>query len=347
MGQPSKIINPGDKERSAIRFFMKNLGKDFPDLNFETDACAFQAAGEKWLFSTDEFSAEDNFRSHNASVLGWNLAAATISDIHAAGGIPMFFGHSVSIQEDWDDLFIDAFSSGIASCLAEAGAAFLGGDLGMSAQWRYTGIVIGKQMVNMSRRGANEGDLIYMTGNAGAGNLEAALKLYSENNSLKHLLNLVHVSFPVRIKEAGLVRKYAHCCIDSSDGLLRALLDLAGINKKGFSISQIPYHAQGLLACKLLGKPEEMLFMGECGEYELVFTIPPENESNLLSEAQAQNLNFRKLGVMTGDEKMFLNHNDKMLDLTGYSLFARNYKDVKEYINEVVQFINDESVRIK
>jgi thiamine-monophosphate kinase len=344
MGSSSKINKPIDKERNAIRFFMKNLGKDFPDPDFETDACAFQAAGEKWLFSTDEFSAEDNFRSHHASVLGWNLAVATISDILAAGGIPLFFGHSVCIQEDWDDLFIDEFSSGIASCLSEAGAAFLGGDFGMSAQWRYTGIAIGKQMVNMNRRGAKAGDLIYMTGNAGAGNLEAALKLYSENISLKHLLNLVQVRFPLRILEAALVRKYAHCCIDSSDGILRALLDLAGINKTGFTIDHIAYHKQGLLACMLLGKPEEILFLGECGEYELVFTIPPENESDLLAEAQSQNLFFSKLGMMTGEEKMILHHHDKILDLTGYSLFARNYGDVKEYINEVVQFINDGSV---
>jgi thiamine-monophosphate kinase len=338
-----KVFQPADKERNAIRIFMKNLGKEFPDPDFETDASAFQAGGEDWLFSTDEFSAEDNFRSHNASALGWNVAAATISDILAAGGIPAFYGHTVTLQDDWDETFINAFSSSIARCLAEAGASFLGGDLGMSERWRYTGIAIGKKLANLNRRGAKEGDVIYMTGNAGSGNLEAALKLYSGITALNPLLNMVHVSFPLRLNEAALVRKYAHCCIDSSDGLFRALLDLARISEKGFRVSNIPYQRQGLMACKILGKPEEMLFLGECGEYELVFTISSESENGFLSEARAQSLVFTRLGVITGENKMILHQNKKSLDLTGYSFFARNYGDVKEYIGEVVKFIENES----
>jgi thiamine-monophosphate kinase len=322
---------------------MKNLGKEFSDPDFETDACTFRMGHEDWLFSTDEFSAEDNFRSHNASALGWNVAAATISDILAAGGIPVFYGHTVTMQEDWDESFINAFSSSVARCLDEAGAVFLGGDLGMSDKWRYTGIAMGKKLANLSRRGAKEGDIIYMTGNTGSGNLEAALKLYSDITALKPLLNMVHVSFPLRINEAVLVRKYANCCIDSSDGLFRALLDLARISEKGFRIDNIPYHRQGLMACKLLGKPEEMLFLGECGEYELVFTIPAESENGFLSEARAQSLVFTRLGLIAGDEKKILQNGKKSLDLTGYSLFARNYKEVKDYIGEVVQFIKDES----
>ena len=332
-----------DKERNAIRIFMKNLGTTFPDPDFETDASTFLAGEEKLLFSTDEFSAEDNFRSHNAHALGWNVAAATISDILAAGGIPHFYGHSVTIQDDWDDHYLDLFSDGIAGCLAAAGAEFIGGDLGMSDTWRYTGIAIGKKLAGLSRRGAKTGDLIYMTGNVGAGNLEAALKLYSDIKSLKTLLNIVHVNFPLRIKEATLVRKYANCCIDSSDGVFRALLDLSRISCQGFMVSDIAYHHQGLLACKLLGKPQEILFFGECGEYELVFTVPPGSEPGLLSEAHAQHLIFRKLGVITDEKKMILRNGKRITDLTGYSIFARDYRDVKEYIREVVQFIEDGS----
>jgi len=330
-----------DKERNAIRIFLKNLGKENSDPDFETDASTFRAGNDELLFSTDEFSAEDNFRSHNAAVLGWNVAAATISDILAAGGVPHFYGHSVTIQPDWDDLYLDRFSKGIASCLAAAGAAFIGGDLGMSDMWRYTGIAIGNKMVELNRRGAKAGDLIYMTGNVGAGNLEAALRLYSDKASLKPLLNMVQVNFPLRMKEAALVRKYANCCIDSSDGIFRAVLDLARLSNQGFIISDIAYHTQGMLACKLLGKPEEVLFLGECGEYELVFTIPPGSEPELLSDAHTQHLVFRKIGMISGDKMMILKNGKNSLDLNGYSIFARNYKDVKEYLRELVQFIED------
>jgi len=330
-----------DKERSAIRIFMKNLGEEFSDQGFETDASSFTASDGNLLFSTDEFSDEDNFRSHNASALGWNVSAATISDILAAGGLPLFYGHSVTLQDDWDDQFINNFSKGIARCLSQAGAAFIGGDLGMSDIWRYTGIAIGKKEADLSRRGAKAGDLIYMTGNVGAGNLEAALRLNSSSPSLKALLNMVNVNFPLRIKEASLIRKYAHCCIDSSDGVFRALSDLTRLSGQGFILHEISYHPQGMLACKILGKPEEVLFLGECGEYELVFTIPPESEHGFLTEAKEQRLLYNKLGVITSDKKLILQNGNKSLDLCGYKLFARNFKDVKEYISELSKFIED------
>ncbi len=320
---------------------MKHLGKDFPDAEFETDATTFRPGGDEMLFSTDEFSAEDNFRCHHPADLGWNLAAATISDIHAAGGIPLFYGHSVTVQNDWDDHYINGFSEGIAQCLAEAGAAFIGGDLGLSDKWKYTGITIGKKMAALSRKGARPGDLIYMTGQIGAGNLEAALRLYSDKPVIKPLLNLVHVRFPLRNREAALVRKFANCCIDSSDGIFRAMKDLTGLSDTGFRTGNLTYHSQGLAACTLLGKPEEILFLGECGEYELVFTLSPEKEIQFLSEAAALNLKYTKIGEVTEDKRLLLESKRRTIDLSGYSIFARNYAEVQEYIRAVVNFIED------
>ena len=332
-----------DKERNSIRVFMKNLGQHYPDPEFETDACSFLIGGEEWLFSTDEFSSEDNFRSHNAYHLGWNVTSATISDILAAGGVPAYYGHSVTIQENWDDAFIRAFSSGIAHCIDNAGAVFLGGDMGVSDKWKYTGIALGKKLAGLTRRGAKAGDSIYMTGSAGAGNLEAALKLYSGHKSVEPLLERIKVVFPVRMKEAVLVRKYASCCIDSSDGLFRAVSDLARIGNTGFRISKIPYNRQGLFACKILGKPETILFLGECGEYELVFTISTEKEKAFISDARDQGLSFSRLGAMTDDQQKILEMKGEILDLSGYSIYSRNYTDVREYITRVVQYIDDGS----
>jgi thiamine-monophosphate kinase len=330
-----------DRERDLIRIFMDNLGGPNPGHIFESDAQTFRIRDDSFLFTTDEFSCEDNFRSHNPASLGWNLAAATISDIYAAGGTPLFYGHSVTVQQDWDAGYIDRFSKGIASCLEEAGASFLGGDLGIGDKWKYTGIAIGHGEVPISRFGARAGDLIYSTGTIGSGNLEAALMLYSENKVLRPFLGMIDVRFPLRSKEASLIRKFASCCIDSSDGLMRALLDLTGLSGTGFRIDHIPYHRQGKMACHALGKPEEILFLGECGEYELVFTVSPEKETPFLQEAMAGNLSFNRLGAVTGELELIYHHGDRMLNLTGYSLFARNFKDVHQYIGEVISFIRN------
>ncbi len=332
---------PIDKERDTILIFMKNLGDSNPGPVFETDAQTFRISNDDFLFSTDEFSCEDNFRSQNPFNLGWNLTAATISDIYAAGGIPLHFGHSVTIQFDWDPDYIDKFSKGIALCLREAGTRFLGGDMGMAEKWRYTGIAIGTREVIISRNGAKAGDLIYATGSIGTGNLEAALMLYSEYKVLRPFLGLIGNRFQLRNKEAGLVRKYARCCIDSSDGLMRALLDLTGLSHTGFRIDNIPYHREARMACHALGKPEEILFLGECGEYELVFTISPEKEAAFLREAQSMNLGFTRLGTITGDKQLICLNGNRTINLTGYSLFARNYTDVHQYISDVIDLIKN------
>ena len=331
---------PPDRERDAIKIFMKNLDPSNPVPIFEIDASSFRISNEEFLFSTDEFSCEDNFRSHDPETLGWNMAAATMSDIFAAGGIPVLYAHSATIQFDWDEHYLDRFSHGIARCLGLAGARFLGGDLGMSDKWRYTGIAIGKKMADLTRKGAREGDLVYSTGNIGAGNLEAALDLYSGIKTLKPLIGMIEIRFPVRGKEAALVRKYANCCIDSSDGLFRAIQDLASNSGVGALIDHIPYHTQGMLACMLLGKPPEILFLGECGEYELIFTISPDREPAFLHDASENKLHFARIGVITGGKELAYLHGEKKLDLSEYSIYARNYQDVHQYIDEVTHFIN-------
>jgi thiamine-monophosphate kinase len=157
------------------------------------------------------------------------------------------------------------------------------------------------------------------------------------------MLDMMHVRFTLRNREAEVVRKYAGCCIDSSDGIFRALQDITGLSHAGFRIGNLPYNSQGVAACRLLGKPEEILFLGECGEYELVFTISPENEAAFLLESAEQHLKFSKLGHITGEQSLVLQDKSMITDLTGYSVFARNYEDVREYIREVVKFIENGS----
>jgi len=332
-------IPPMDRERQIIRIFLETIGSNQPDHDFETDSKPFHIGSEKLLFSTDEFSAEDQFRDHDAYSLGWNVVAATLSDILAAGGVPAYFGHAVTVQKDWENNFLQRFSLGVSNCLEEASTEFLGGDVGIGEKWSYTGIAIGKQEVSLNRRGAEKGDVIFMTGMAGAGNLEAALRLYSEKKSLKPLLNKVSIRFPLRLSESRLIQKYARCCIDTSDGMMRALEDLSRINQTGFLLSGIPYRKDGLAACTLLGKPRELLFLGECGEYELLFTVPPDLEVQMTEEARTKGLTFTKVGIVTSQDTKLLNEGSKTIDLNGFALYARNYPDTGEYIQKLVEFV--------
>lgn len=334
-----------DKERQVIRLILEALGEPEGHLNryFESDSEIIRLGDKNLLFTTDEFSEEDLFRDHQPFTLGWNVAVASISDILASGGNPLYFGHSLTISDKWNDDFIKKFSQGIAECIRNAGVTFMGGDLGFSEKWHFTGIVLGETDKPLTRRGAKAGDLIFMTGNIGAGNLEAALKLYSSYPALKPILNRVSVKFHLRLAESRIIRNYANCCIDSSDGVLKALINLVEITKTGFEISEPDYCREGLLACSILGKPKELLLMGECGEYELVFTISPELEDQLNKEAVLDKVTFQKIGVVTGTQHYLLNDSGRQRDFTKFQIFARDYPDVKDYLNALNTYLKNEN----
>ncbi len=306
---------------------------------FESDAEIINYNGQKLLFTIDEFSQEDFFRDDHPYNLGWNVAACTISDILASGGKPVFYGHSMSIpQQGWDNTFLDSFSKGITDVLNQLSAGFIGGDLGTSTSWHYTGIAIGEATNPLTRKGAEPGHSIFMTGHVGAGNLEAALKLNDKNKILSRITKNYRLRFPVRSRESALIRQYATACIDSSDGLLNALNTIAEINDVGFTITNIQYLGAGALACKLLGKPKTVMFLGECGEYELVFTVKRSNEKAFCDEVKANRFGITKIGEITGEGKKVLMIDRIEKNLNDFSLRARDYEHISDYVNDLTNY---------
>lgn len=227
----------------------------------------------------DSFSAEDMFRLNSPLCLGWNMAVGAMSDILACGGKPLFYAHAVEMGPGWDERFLKRFSEGIARALKSAGASFIGGDLGKSNEWGYTASVIGRfEGKPIIRKGAASGNLIYLSGKVGKGNLEAAMGLFARKMPLTS-------RFPLRLSEAAVMRRYATCCIDTSDGVFSALNTISELNGTGYRIERLPYIQRGVLAARSLSLPESLLFFGGAGEYELLFTIDEKDEAELLREA--------------------------------------------------------------
>jgi len=307
---------------------------------FESDAEIINYNGNKLLFSIDEFSQEDFFRDDRPYNLGWNVASCTLSDIFASGGNPVFYGHSMSVPNEWDNKFIDSFSKGITDVLNQLSIGFIGGDFGTSNSWHYTGVAIGETSKPLTRKGAEPGHSIFMTGNVGAGNLEAAIKLNSENKILGKIIKNYRIQFPIRKRESELIRQYATACIDSSDGLLNALNTLAEINQVGFKITTIPFLGTAALACKLLRKPKTILFLGECGEYELVFTISKSKEEAFCEAIRKNHFEISKIGEITENGKKSVLIDGVEKSISDFTLKARDYKHISDYLNDLTDYVN-------
>ncbi|KUO70396.1 MAG: thiamine monophosphate kinase [Desulfosporosinus sp. BRH_c37] len=335
------------KEKDMIEVIDRHMPRSISQLNklFEADSEIVDFHGKNLLYNIDEFSGEDLFREEDPYVLGWNMAIGSISDILASGGRPRYYAHSLVIQNSWSKDYVSKLSQGIAAVLKEVGAAFIGGDFGISKTWRYTGSVIGELVgPPLLRSGAKVGDGIFITGPIGRGNVEAALVLYAENQLLKHLTGSWKNSFRLRNKEAEVIKQYSRCCIDTSDGVFNALNTISEMSRTGFGVGNLPYVKSGLLLAKAQNVPKEMLFLGECGEYELLFTLSKEAEKGFQNEAQEKKMKFYKLGEVREEGSKSLQERGRELDLTVYDLSARNYSTPKDYLRAVANFLNQRSM---
>lgn len=331
MNGEKEIINKILSEFPACRGHLNRF--------FESDAEVLEVGEGKLLFTTDEFSSEDFFIESEPEILGWNLACCTLSDILASAGEPRYYAHALTLSSSWGPEYIEYFTRGIASALHLAGAGFIGGDLGSSENWKYTGICLGFAETPVTRRGALPGDRIYITGEIGAGNLMAALKLYSGEESGGLGVKPDQLKFPLRIREAAIIRRFATSCIDTSDGVLNGLNTLAEINQVGYRAVNLPYLAQGVQVCDLIGKPRTFLFAGECGEYELLFTIRPGREKEFIRQAEAGKLHFTYIGEVSEDSARILLENGKELKFNNFNISARGYNSIDQYLYDLTKYI--------
>lgn len=305
----------------------------------EVDSEVIRLGDKDYLFTIDDFSPEDLLRDNDPFLLGWNLACGAISDIIAAGGKPLVYSHAMVVSPSWDEEYLKAFSTGISAALQQYSVSFIGGDLGIGDPWRYTASVIGEPVGKIvNRRGCQDGDAIFLTGKIGAGNLDAAISLYSEN--FKKLLSNVKNRFNSHEKLPTLIAKYASCAIDTSDGVFAALETISELNGTGFQLDNLPYIGKGILASKLLRLPELLLFLGECGEYEILFTVNGQNKEAMKADFKKQAIPAYELGYVTGDAKVrtvcYQNHRHSLID---YNLKARNFANVKDYLKAMITWV--------
>ncbi|MEN8194182.1 MAG: AIR synthase related protein [Bacteroidota bacterium] len=330
-------------ENQIISEILKNFKKSPLHKNnfFESDCEVIRLGNNDYLFTIDSYSEEDHFRVNDPYTLGVNLAVCTISDIFACGGRPIFFSNSLTKEESWNLDYVNSLSKGIASILEKCGIGFIGGDIGFSDRWNFTGIVIGETDKLIKRTGVKLNDSIYVTGEIGNGNFEAASRLIKQGPELDLLFKRNKVKFPLREKESQLISKYANACIDTSDGLFKSLNILSEVNNTGFIISGIPYSSIGIDLVKLLSLPSETLMFGESGEYELLFTVSPNNEEKLVVEAESIDIDLHKIGTVVDKSKKILHAYNRDIELSDFNIWGRDFDDHYQYIQRLTEYLKN------
>ena len=224
------------------------------------DAAVLKNKDSKYLLvTTDTFVENVHFRRKGLSfyALGYKSLLANVSDIAAMGGYPTHALVTIGLPKDVSVRQVRQLYNGINSLAKKLKIDIIGGDTVSSPREIIVSITLLGEVEReylLTRSGAKLGDLILVSGKfGGPASLTYNLQLTTAN---------------LRISEARIIAKskLATSMIDSSDGLVRSVLEICKMSKTGARIFEdmVPI-AKG-------ANLNQALYGGE--EYELVFTVP-------------------------------------------------------------------------
>jgi len=217
------------------------------------------------LITTDTLVENTHFRLKKTSFfdLGYYSLFINVSDIAAMGGEPTHAFVTIGAPGKTNVKSIQQLYKGINALARKLKIDIAGGDTVSSSKLIVSITLLGKVEKKhlLTRAGARIGDMILATGEFGG----PAARNYE----------LGITNYELRLKESGIIAKskLATSMIDSSDGLVRSVLEICKSSKVGALIysSEVP-RSKGATV-------KQALHGGE--EYELVFTVPAKNISKI------------------------------------------------------------------
>ncbi len=278
--------------------------------NIPFDDAAFLPHGKEYLvITTDMVGRKTHFPpSTTFFQMGWYAIAVNISDIAAKGAMPIAYSVAVGLPRNLEKENYEELLEGMEKCIEKYGGEIIGGDTKETNDIVIAVTAFGKvkKGYEMLRKGAKEGDAVFVTNSVGRGG--AALL----DNDVKKLLLI-----EPRLKEGLLLaeKRIATSCMDLSDGLASSLYQLARVNNLGFRI-----YADKIPVAKEARKHENWLELALYygGDYELLFTAPEEKVKGIEEDIDA-----RKIGEVIGEKKVLLveEGKEKEMEDRGYEHF--------------------------
>ena len=263
------------RELAFIESLTRGLTRSPRQLNAmqESDAEILRLGPELLLAVTTDTIAEEIATGLYADpwLAGWMSVMVNFSDIAAVGAEPQGIVIAQTFPDGMSEADRDRLQAGVQDACTACGAHVLGGDTNRGQDLSITGTAIGTITGGrpMMRRGIRPGDLLYCTGPMGGGNAFAA-------SMLTHLSSPPAFRPTARLHEGLAIRGVAVACMDSSDGLLATLDQLARTNDAGFDLSPSWPRAldpSALRCAREMEIPPWVFLAGPHGEFELVFTL--------------------------------------------------------------------------
>ena len=283
-------------EFSLIKNFFSPL-VDKEALNLEDDAAIIQSLkNDDFVISTDTLVEKIHFfGTEKPELIAKKSLRVNLSDLAAMGAEPLYYNLSISIPPKKSRSFIKAFSKGLELDQNLFDVRLIGGDLTSSKDVIVITIsIIGKVPSGkfVSRRGARNGDFLFVTGILGASKL--GLNNFDKKSKNYDFVKKRYLLPEPRINFGLKVRDYANSMIDISDGLIQDAGHLARLSNLELDLDfrNIPLTKIKHVSYKKI--LNAALYGGD--DYELLFSSSPNNEKKLFQIANDLGLNLSKIG---------------------------------------------------
>lgn len=263
-------------------------------VGIDDDAAALKLSGEvSTLFTTDMLVEDIHFKTSYISPcqLGEKALIVNISDIAAMGGMPRWLLLSLGLPDTTGSDFIEQFCAGASRQSARFGIKLIGGDTVSSSDKIIINVILVGDVPDgeiIRRKGASEGDQIFVTGSIG--DSAAGLSLLKLGHTTESTLAghkemiMKHLAPSPRVNESRFLagHRLATAMIDVSDGLIQDLSHICRSSEVRGKIwlDRIPLSEYYRSVSEVYGFDiEHHLTGGE--DYELLFTASLEKVEEL------------------------------------------------------------------
>jgi thiamine-monophosphate kinase len=234
-------------------------------------------------------------------LIGWMTVMVNASDLAAVGAEPLGILLNQTLAPHLDDEFVARLQAGVRDACTACSLDVLGGDTNFSDRLQMTATAIGTVTVGrpLTRRGCRPGERLFASGPLGLGSAYALLKLSREPGTAGFAVEYQPVA---RLSEGRLLRRFATCCMDTSDGVIPTLDELMELNGVGFTLEppvEELLHPSAAAVSNATGTPPWMMLAGPHGEFELLFTVPAERCDGFVEAAAAIGWGPLEIGAVT------------------------------------------------
>ncbi len=252
------------------------------------DVAIIRTDSDEYLLATCDIQLEGvHFRREfiTPHQLGQRAVAVNVSDIAAMGGVPTHLLVSLGLPSEIEVDYIDQLYCGMEREAKRSGAAIVGGNITRSPQLMIDIFLLGKVKHDLliTRSGAQQGDLLLVTGDLGKG--AAGLRLLDRqatdrDKMIDAQLRTAHLTPIPRLPESRIIASLqtATAMIDLSDGLASDLGHICRASEVGAVIwaESLPISTATRRAATATGCDPLHLALYGGEDYELLFSAPQE-----------------------------------------------------------------------